>query len=217
MLKTLTIKTQNQILNKEREERKKKEEEFVLIQHRLIVLKNQEKSKLLQLKNIKRHIDRIIKNRIKSQEKLNEKLIEKRNINKSIFTNISWIGSTNSNFINSNKSMSKSQNNFYNPKLKNSEIQKSEKNQKKNDFKQSLLDKIKKDQFRKSIQAPVFHYLNAFYRQDIRQRQREIISVGRGPAPGRSCRNLWLRRRSSSSRGRCPSTPARNPCRYGRR
>ena len=49
-------------LNQEREERKKKEEEFILIQHRLIKLKNQEKSKILQLKNIKEHIDKIIKN-----------------------------------------------------------------------------------------------------------------------------------------------------------
>ena len=48
-------------LNQEREERKKKEEEFVLIQHRLIKLKNQEKSKILQLKNIKEHIDKINK------------------------------------------------------------------------------------------------------------------------------------------------------------
>ena len=131
-------------LNQEREERKKKEEEFILIQHRLIKLKNQEKSKILQLKNIKEHIDRIINNRIKSQEKLNEKLIEKRNIYKINNTNTSWIGMTNSNFY--NKSMSKSQNNFYNLKLKNNEIKKDEQKNNKKDFKQTLLEKIKKDE-----------------------------------------------------------------------
>ena len=131
-------------LNQEREERKKKEEEFILIQHRLIKLKNQEKSKILQLKNIKEHIDRIINNRIKSQEKLNEKLIEKRNIYKTNNTNTSWIGMTNSNFY--NKSMSKSQNNFYNLKLKNNEIKKDEQKNNKKDFKQTLLEKIKKDE-----------------------------------------------------------------------
>ena len=133
-------------LNKEREERKKKEEEFVIIQHRLIVLKNQEKSKILQLRNIKEHIDRIINNRIKSQEKLNETLIEKRNANKNTNTNTSWIGSTNSNYINNNKPMSKSQNNFYNLKLKNIEPNKKEENKNKKDFKQILLEKIKKDE-----------------------------------------------------------------------
>jgi len=131
-------------LNQEREERKKKEEEFVLIQHRLIVLKNQEKSKILQLRNIKQHIDKIINNRIKSQEKLNEKLNEKKNTNKN--NNISWIGATNSNFNNNNKSMNKSQNNFYNLKLKNIEAIKKEDNQNKIDFKQILLEKIKKDE-----------------------------------------------------------------------
>ena len=133
-------------LNKEREERKKKEEEFVIVQHRLIVLKNQEKSKILQLRNIKEHIDRIINNRIKSQEKLNETLIEKRNANKNTNTNTSWIGSTNSNYINNNKPMSKSQNNFYNLKLKNIEPNKKEENKNKKDFKQILLEKIKKDE-----------------------------------------------------------------------
>ena len=131
-------------LNQEREERKKKEEEFILIQHRLIKLKNQEKSKILQLKNIKEHIDKIINNRIKSQEKLNEKLIEKRNIYKINNTNTSWIGMTNSNFY--NKSMSKSQNNFYNLKLKNNEIKKDEQKNNNKDFKQTLLEKIKKDE-----------------------------------------------------------------------
>jgi hypothetical protein len=66
-------------LLKERSERKKKEEEAIMIQHRLTLLKNQEQSKLLQLKNVKQHIERIIDNRIKAQEKLNEKLIEKKN------------------------------------------------------------------------------------------------------------------------------------------
>ena len=131
-------------LNQEREERKKKEEEFILIQHRLIKLKNQEKSKILQLKNIKEHIDKIINNRIKSQEKLNEKLIEKRNIYKINNTNTSLMGMTNSNYY--NKSMSKSQNNFYNLKLKNNEIKKDEQKNNKKDFKQTLLEKIKKDE-----------------------------------------------------------------------
>ena len=115
-------------LNQEREERKKKEEEFVLIQHRLIKLKNQEKSKILQLKNVKEHIDKIINNRIKSQEKLNEKLNEKRNTYKLNNTNSSWVGLTNSNYY--NKSMSKSQNNFCNLKLKNHEIKKDEEEKK---------------------------------------------------------------------------------------
>ena len=131
-------------LNQEREERKKKEEEFVLIQHRLIVLKNQENSKILQLKNIKQHIDKIINNRIKSQEKLNEKLNEKRNTYKLNNTNSSWVGLTNSNYY--NKSMSKSQNNFCNLKLKNIELNKKEENKNKKDFKQILLEKIKKDE-----------------------------------------------------------------------
>ena len=131
-------------LNQEREERKKKEEEFVLIQHRLIKLKNQEKSKILQLKNIKEHIDKIINNRIKSQEKLNEKLSEKRFTSKNNNTSSSWLGITNSNF--NNKSMSKSQNNFYSVKSKNTDIKKDESNNNKKDFKQSLLEKIKKDE-----------------------------------------------------------------------
>ena len=131
-------------LNQEREERKKKEEEFVLIQHRLIKLKNQEKSKILQLKNIKEHIDKIIKNRIKSQEKLNEKLSEKRYTSKNNNTSSSWLGITNSNF--NNKSMSKSQNNFYSVKSKNTDIKKDESNNNKKDFKQTLLEKIKKDE-----------------------------------------------------------------------
>ena len=132
-------------LNQEREERKKKEEEFVLIQHRLIKLKNQEKSKILQLKNIKEHIDKIINNRIKSQEKLNEKLSEKRYTSKNNNTSSSWLGITNSNNYN-NKSMSKIQNNFYNLKLKNNEIKKDEQKNNKKDFKQTLLEKIKKDE-----------------------------------------------------------------------
>ena len=131
-------------LNQEREERKKKEEEFVLIQHRLIKLKNQEKSKILQLKNIKEHIDKIINNRIKSQEKLNEKLSEKRYTSKNNNTSSSWLGITNSNF--NNKSMSKSQNNFYSVKSKNMDIKKDESNNNKKDFKQTLLEKIKKDE-----------------------------------------------------------------------
>jgi len=130
-------------LNQEREERKKKEEEFVLIHHRLIMLKNQEKSKILQLKNIKQHIDKIIINRIKSQEKLNEKINERRNAYKN-YNNSSLIGTTNSNI--NNKSMSKSQNNFYNLKLKNNETKKKEYNSNKKDFKQTLLEKIKKDE-----------------------------------------------------------------------
>ena len=132
-------------LNQEREERRKKEEEFILIQHRLIVLKNQEKSKILQLRNIKQHIDKIINNRIKSQEKLNEKLTEKRNTYKNTNTNLSWIGKTNYKFM-GDKSMSKSQNNFYNIKQKRIEINKKETNQNKNDFKQILLQTIKKDE-----------------------------------------------------------------------
>ena len=131
-------------LNQEREERKKKEEEFVLIQHRLIKLKNQEKSKILQLKNIKEHIDKIINNRIKSQEKLNEKLSEKRYTSKNNNTSSSWLGITNSNF--NNKSMSKSQNNFYSVKSKNTDIKKDEQNNNKKGFKQTLLEKIKKDE-----------------------------------------------------------------------
>ena len=131
-------------LNQEREERKKKEEEFVLIQHRLIKLKNQEKSKILQLKNIKEHIDKIINNRIKSQEKLNEKLSEKRYTSKNNNTSSSWLGITNSNF--NNKSMSKSQNNFYSVKSKNTDIKKDESNNNKKGFKQTLLEKIKKDE-----------------------------------------------------------------------
>ena len=132
-------------LYQEREERKKKEEEFVLIQHRLIVLKNQEKSKILQLKNIKQHIDRIINNRIKSQEKLKEKLIEKRNKNTN--TNISYPTLTKFKDKNNNsKSMSKSQKNFYNPNLKNNDLTKKDQNQNKSDFKQILLEKIKQDE-----------------------------------------------------------------------
>ena len=42
--------------------------------------------------------------------------------------------------------MSKSQNNFYNLKLKNIEPNKKEENKNKKDFKQILLEKIKKDE-----------------------------------------------------------------------
>ena len=126
-------------LTKERQERKKKEEEAVLIQHRLIILKSQEQSKLLQLKKIKQHIDKIINNRIKAQEKLNEKLIEKKNLKNS--TNSGW-GGTNSFFLvkknvssgnfprksNQKNIMSSSQSNFYNPKYKNFDIEKNNEN-----------------------------------------------------------------------------------------
>ena len=133
-------------LNQEREERKKKEEEFMSIHHRLIVLKNQEKSKILQLKNMKQHIDKIINNRIKLQEKLNEKLIEKRNTNKSTNANTNFIELNNFNDYNNSKSLSKSQNNFHNTKQKNFEVKINEPNQNKNNLKQILLEKIKKDQ-----------------------------------------------------------------------
>ena len=133
-------------LNQEREERKKKEEEFILIHHRLIVLKNQEKSKILQLKNMKQHIDKIINNRIKLQEKLNEKLIEKRNTNKSTNANTNFIELNNFNDYNNSKFLSKSQNNFHNTKQKNFEVKINEPNQNKNNLKQILLEKIKKDQ-----------------------------------------------------------------------
>ncbi len=79
-------------LSKEREESKKKEEEAMLIKHRLTLLKNQEQSKLLQMKKVKQNIDRIINNRKKTQEKLNEKLIEKKNSKNSI--NTSWARAT---------------------------------------------------------------------------------------------------------------------------
>ena len=133
-------------LNQEREERKKKEEEFVLIQHRLIVLKNQENSKILQLKNIKQHIDKIINNRIQSQEKLNEKLTEKRNADKKTNINASLIGTTNSYLNNNNKLLSGSQNKYYNIKLKNTDLKKKEQIQNANELKQILLEKIKKDE-----------------------------------------------------------------------
>ena len=127
-------------LLKERSERKKKEEEAVMIQHRLTLLKNQEQTKLLQLKNVKQHIDRIINNRIKAQEKLNEKLIEKKNSKNNM--NISLGGSnsfslnrkyiSSSNFSHkTNKAknlMSNSQSNFYNPKIKNFDIEKKDDN-----------------------------------------------------------------------------------------
>ena len=92
------------------------------------------------------YIDRIINNRIKSQEKLNETLIEKRNANRNTNMNISGFGTSNSNYVNNNKSMSKSQNNFCNLKLKNIELNKKEENKNKKDFKQILLEKIKKDE-----------------------------------------------------------------------
>jgi len=127
-------KLKNQLI-KERNERKKKEEEAIMIHHRLTLLKNQEQSKLLQLKKIKMHIDRIINNRIKSQEKLKEKLIEK-NYNSKNKGNISWMGDNSqikkniscSNFSRkSNKSnniMSSSQSNFYVSTFKNFDFEK---------------------------------------------------------------------------------------------
>ena len=81
---------------------------------------------------------------IKSQEKLNEKLSEKRFTSKNNNTSSSWLEITNSNF--NNKSMSKSQNNFYSVKSKNTDIKKDESNNNKKDFKQTLLEKIKKDE-----------------------------------------------------------------------
>ena len=127
-------KLKNQLI-KERNERKKKEEEAIMIHHRLTLLKNQEQSKLIQLKKIKMHIDRIINNRIKSQEKLKEKLIEK-NYNSKNKGNISWMGDNSqikkniscSNFSRkSNKSnniMSSSQSNFYVSTFKNFDFEK---------------------------------------------------------------------------------------------
>ena len=130
-------------LSKERGERKKKEEEAILIQHRLTLLKNQEQSKLLQIKKIKEHIDKIINNRIKSQEKLIEKLNEKKNSNIKINTNKSWIIGNNSqmkkniscsNFShksnNSKNIMSNSQSNFYNSKFKIYDFDKNKENNK---------------------------------------------------------------------------------------
>ena len=132
-------------LSKERAERKKKEEEAILIQHRLTLLKNQEQSKLLQIKKIKEHIDKIINNRIESQEKLNEKLNEKKNSNIRNATNKSWIIGNNSysqmkkniscsNFShksnNSKNLKSNSQSNFYNSKFKIYDFDKNNENNK---------------------------------------------------------------------------------------
>jgi hypothetical protein len=128
-------------LSKEREERKKKEEEAMMIQHRLTLLKNQEQSKLVQMKKVKQNIDRIINNRKKTQEKLSEKLIEKKNLKNNI--NTSWARATCpdsqikkniscSSFSHktnrSNNIMSNSQSHFHNSKNKNSKNNDLEKN-----------------------------------------------------------------------------------------
>ena len=141
-------------LSKEKEERKKKEEEAILIQHRLTLLKNQEQSKLLQLKKIKQYIDRIINNRKKSQEKINEKLMEKKNLNFNNSTNKSWVdGKKNNSQIKKNISYSKlpkkpknlmcnSQSNFYSAKYKNFDL---EKNNDNNSAKKDTKKKLEKN------------------------------------------------------------------------
>ena len=131
-------------LSKERDERKKKEKEAMTIHHRLTLLKNQEQKKLLEVKKVKQHIDRIINNRKKSQEKFNEKLIEKKNLKN--INNTSWIGVASSdsqikkniscsNFSRkSNKFnlMCNSQSNFHNSKYKKYDFDKNNETPRKN-------------------------------------------------------------------------------------
>ena len=66
-------------LSKTRAERRKREEEAVIIQHRLTVLRNKEQAKILQFKNMKGHINKILNNRNKVQENLKIKINERNN------------------------------------------------------------------------------------------------------------------------------------------
>ena len=173
-------KLKNQLI-KERNERKKKEEEAIMIHHRLTLLKNQEQSKLLQLKKIKMHIDRIINNRIKSQEKLKEKLIEK-NYNSKNKGNISWMGDNSqikkniscSNFSRkSNKSnniMSSSQSNFYVSTFKNFDFEKN------ND---SSGKKIKEKKFEKNTidNADLNNMNNNFNNQKNTNENKQLLKL----------------------------------------
>ncbi len=69
-------------LSNARAERRKKEEEAVLIQHRITLLKNKEQAKILQFKNMKSHINKILNNRVKIQQNLKIKLNERNNYKK---------------------------------------------------------------------------------------------------------------------------------------
>ena len=116
-------------LVKAKNERRKKEEEAILIQHRLALLKNQEKAKLLEFEREKEQISKILNNRIQAQKNLKRKLEERNYFKNSVG---SWgknpstsiqKNKTISNFFNrrkKNRFMNSSQKDFYRPKkLKN--------------------------------------------------------------------------------------------------
>ena len=71
-------------LSEAKNERRKKEEEAMLIQHRLTVLKNQERSKLVEFEKVKEQIGKIIDNRVKAEENMKIKLQERNYFKKSI-------------------------------------------------------------------------------------------------------------------------------------
>jgi len=132
-------------LSKAKEERKSKEEEAKIINHRLILLKNQEQSKLLQLKKIKQHIDKIMHNRIQSKEKINAILMGKSNSKSNIFKKNTSCSNLSNKQCAYNNSMSNSQNNYYIKKNSNFD------NDKNNNNKNNIENTDYKEKDKKSI------------------------------------------------------------------
>ena len=123
-------------LSKTRAERRKKEEEAVTIQHRLTLLKNKEQAKILQFKNMKGHINKILNNRNKVQENLKIKLEERNNFKnrldnkfgKNNYFSESKRNIKNKNYTNKPKknknNVTSSQNNIHPLKLDNFDLEK---------------------------------------------------------------------------------------------
>ena len=103
-------------------ERKKKEDEAKIIKHRLLLLKNQEQSAIIQLQKMKQQINKILNNRKNNEEKAKQKLISRKNMKNSFdgsktSTNFKKNTSNSNLFKRGSKkkfsTMSNTQNNFY--------------------------------------------------------------------------------------------------------
>ena len=149
----------------------------MMIQHRLTLLKNQEQSKLVQMKKVKQNIDRIINNRKKTQEKLNEKLIEKKNL-KNNHINTSWARPTcpdsqikkniscssfshKTNRSNNNNILSNSQSHFHNSKNKNN---------KNNDLDKNSENSEKRKENKKDKNPKIKNEKNSIENSDFKKR-----------------------------------------------
>ena len=125
-------------------ERKKKEDEAKTIKHRLLLLKNQEKSANIQLQKVKQQINKILSNRKKNEEKVKQKLISRKNL-KSSFDGSKTSASFKKNSSSSNlfkrgskkkfSTMSNTQNNFYSGNLQFYNEDKEKKTERKNEEK----------------------------------------------------------------------------------